>query len=103
MSAIDDFIKSLEATEVMTQVLNTMNRESAYLLKDICLYYRSNGAPAPDHRLQFAGYMGEAALKALISAGFVKKMSGGRLSLYAYEPTEKGLQQFKRLEADGYY
>jgi hypothetical protein len=49
------------------------------------------------------GYMGGAALKALLAAGLIRQHSGGRLSLYTYEPTEKGLEQYKKLEADGFY
>ena len=57
----------------------------------------------PDHRLNFAGYFSEAALKALVSAGLVRWQSGDRLSIYTYEPTPEGLEQYEKLKADGFY
>jgi hypothetical protein len=103
MSAIDDFAALLETTEVVRQVLKNLKEEPAHLLGDLCREYRMTGQPVPDHRLHFAGYMGEAALKALISAGLIRRQPGGRLSLYCYEPTTQGLEQYQRLEADGFY
>jgi hypothetical protein len=47
--------------------------------------------------------MGEAALKALISAGLVRRQPGGRLSLYCYEPTDKGLEHYRALKAEDFY
>ena len=103
MSAIDEFTSLLETTEVMRQALRSLKEEPAVLLSAICRDYRVSGQPVPDHRLPLAGYMGEAALKALLSAGLVEQHPGGRISLYSYEPTEKGLQQYQKLEAEGFY
>jgi hypothetical protein len=103
MSAIDDFTALMEKTEVMKQVLKSLKEEPAQLLGDICREYQKTGQPVPDHRLRFVGYMGEAALKALLSAGLIKRQSGGRLSLYCFEPTPEGLKQFEKLEADDFY
>ena len=103
MSAIDDFDALLEATEVMQQVLKSVKEEPAHLLGEICREYKSTKQPVPDHRLRFAGYMGEAALRTLISAGLIKRQPGGRLSLYRYEPTPEGLKHYKKLKADGFY
>jgi hypothetical protein len=47
--------------------------------------------------------MGEATLKALLSAGLIRQQPGGRLSLYSYEPTPEGLEQYERLKAGGFY
>jgi len=47
--------------------------------------------------------MGEAALKALLSAGLIRRQPGGRLSLYCYEPTPEGLEQYEKLKTDGFY
>ncbi len=103
MSAIDDFTALMEKTAVMKQVLKSLKEEPAELLGEICREYQKTGQPVPDHRLRFAGYMGEAALKALLSSGLIRRLSGGRLSLYCYEPTTEGLKQFERLNADGFY
>ena len=103
MSAIDDFYALLETTEIMKQVLKSLKEEPAHLLGDICSQYQKTGQPVLDHRLHFVGYMGEAALKALLSAELIRRQSGGRLSLYSYEPTPEGLEQYERLKADGFY
>jgi len=103
MSAIDDFTALLETTEVMKQVLKSLKEEPAHLLGNICREYQRTGQPVPDHRLHFVGYMGEAALKALLSAGLIQRQTGGRLSLYCYEPTSEGFEQYERLKADNFY
>ena len=103
MSAIDDFVTLLEMTEVMKQVLKSLKEEPAHLLGDICREYQRTGQSMPDHHLQFVGYMGEAALKALLSAGLIRRQPGGRLSLYCYEPTSEGLAQYEKLKADNFY
>ena len=103
MGAIDDFAVLLESTEVMKQVLNSLKEEPAHLLGDICREYQRTGEAVPDHRLHFTGYLGEASLKALLSIGLVRRQSGGRLSLYLYEPTTEGLKQYESLKADSFY
>lgn len=103
MSAIDDFAALIERTEVMKQVLKSLKEEPAHLLCDICREYERTGQPVPDHRLQFIGYIGEATPGVLISAGLVRQQTGDRLSIYTYEPTPTGLEQYEKLKADGFY
>lgn len=103
MSALDDLVALLESTDVMKQVRKSLKEEPAHLLGDVCREYQTTGQPVPDHHLHFAGYMGEAALKALLSAELIRRKPGGRLSLYSYEPTAKGLEQYEKLKADGFY
>ena len=103
MSAIDDFVALIETTEAMKQVLKSLKEEPAHILGDICRGYQTTGQPVPDHHLHFAGYMGEATLRALLSAELIKRQPGGRLSLYCYEPTAEGLEQYEKLKADGFY
>jgi hypothetical protein len=103
MAAIDDFATLLETTEVIKQMRKGLREEPAHLLGDICREYEKTSQPVPDHHLQFVGYMGEAALKALLAAGLIKRQSGGILSLYSYEPTREGLEQYEKLKADGFY
>lgn len=103
MSAIDDFAALVESTELMKQVLKSLREEPAHLLGDICREYERTGQPVPDHRLQFVGYIGEATPRVLISAGLVRQQTGDRLSIYTYEPTREGLEQYEKLKADGFY
>ena len=103
MGAIDEFAVLLESTEVMKQVLNSLKEEPAHLLGDICREYQRTGEAVPDHRLHITGYLGEASLKALLSIGLVRRQSGGRLSLYLYEPTTEGLKQYESLKTDSFY
>jgi hypothetical protein len=84
----------------MRQVLKSLKEEPAHLLALIYREYEKTGRPVPDHRLYYVGYMGEAALKALMSAGMVIRHSGGGLALYAYEPTAEGKKQSERLRTE---
>lgn len=103
MDAFDDFTALLETTEVMKQVAKSLKEEPAHLLGDICQEYEKTGQPVPDHHLNLVGYLGEASLKALTSAALICPKPGSRLSLYAYEPTPKGIEQYERLKASGFY
>jgi hypothetical protein len=99
MGAIEDFCALIEATDVIRQIINSLKEEPAHLLAVICRDYETAHEPVPDHRVHATGYMGEAALSALISAGMVNRHSGGGMSLYAYEPTANGLAQHQNLKA----
>lgn len=104
MSAIEEFAAILENTDVVKQALRILKEEPAFLLAEICREYeRSSRQPIPDHRLRSIGYMGEASAKALVSAGLVKRQSGGSTSLYVYEPTAEGLKWWEKLKAEGFY
>jgi hypothetical protein len=103
MSAIDNFALLLETTEVMKQVLKSLKDEPAHLLGDICREYQITGQSVPDHRLQLKGYLGRAALTALLSVKMIKRQSEGTLSIYSYDPTSEGLEQYERLKAGGFY
>jgi len=103
MGALDDFFALLEATEVMQQVVRSLKEEPAHLLGDICREYDRTGRPVPDHHLNLVGYLGEASLKALISAELVHQQPGDSLALYYYEPTAKGMEQYEGLKSGGFY
>jgi len=103
MSAIDEFTGLLDATDTMKQVIKNLREEPAYLLGNICREYEKTGQPVPDHRLQFTGLLGETTPQVLISAGLVKRESGDRLSIHTYEPTPAGLEQYRKLQADGFF
>ena len=103
MGAIDSFTALVENTDVMKQVIKSLREEPAHLLSDICLEYQRTGQPVPDHRLHFVGYLGEAALRSLLSAGLIRQQPGRKLSLYCYEPAPEGLEQYERLKTEGFY
>ena len=103
MSAIDDFNALLAETEVIQEVFRSLREEPEYLLGAICGEYLKTKKAIPDHHLRLAGYISETALKALLSAGLIKRQSGGTLSVFTYEPTTKGQQQYARLRDDGFY
>lgn len=103
MSVADDFFALLENTEPVREVLRSLKEEPARLLGDICVEYGRTGQPVPDHRLHLASYVREVGLKALLAAGLIKRETGGRLSLFSYEPTAEGLAQCERLKSAGFY
>jgi hypothetical protein len=98
MGAVEDFCALIETTDVMRQVIKSLKEEPMHLLALICRDYETAHEPVPDHRVPVVGYIGQAALKALISAGMVKRQSGGQLALYTYEPTAEGLSQYEKLK-----
>jgi len=100
MSAIDDFARLIEATDVVKQILNSLKEDPARVLSRICREYERTGIRVPDHNLELYGFMGEAAVAALVSAGLIRRQHGGRISLYCYEPTAEGIKQYEKLKAD---
>lgn len=103
MSAIEEFVEEIRKTEVMSRVFEMLRREPANLLKIICEEYKVSGCALPDHRLQLNGFIEDISLKALVAAGLVYREDGGRLSLYLYGPTDKGLNEYQQLMGAGYY
>lgn len=103
MKAYQDFITLIKKTEPMQQMLRSLEEEPARLLGRICQEYEKTGQPVPDHHLHPSGYIGEVALRALISAGLLRSEAGGKFALYQYQPTEKGLEQYKSLISSGFY
>lgn len=103
MSAFREFVKEIKNTDVMGRVFGLMEKEPAYLLRMICDEFDTSGNALPDHRLQLNGFIEDISIKALVAAGFVNREDGGRLSLYKYSPTEKGMQEYRNLLKSGYY
>jgi len=99
VAAFEDFIAEIKKTETMQALFRSLEEEPAKLLGHICREYETTGKAVPDHHLHLAGYFGEAMLRALVSANLVTKEPGG-FSLYAYEPTEKGLNYYKGMLAE---
>lgn len=102
-SAQREFLNDVKKTEVMDYLLKSIDQEPVRLLGIICRNYEKTGQPVADHYLHPSGYVGEASLKALAAAGFIKYNAGDRLALYRYEPTEEGLKVYKKLVKDGVY
>ncbi len=103
MGAFDDFAALVEATEIVQQLVRGLREEPARFLGDICREHEKSGQPVPDHHLSCIGYLGEAALKALVSTGLGRQQPGSWVSLYTYEPTPEGVKQYQALKADGFY
>ena len=103
MSAFDQFVQEIKNTEVMERVFDLLEREPAHLLELICQEFENTGCALPDHRLQLNGFIEDISLKALMAAELVCREDGGRLSLYQYRPTDRGLQHYRFLLDSGYY
>lgn len=99
MNKLDEFNTLIRQTDIMRQVIHSMEQEPLKLLIDICKKQEQTGMPVPDHSLHIHGYIVDIALKALIESGLVKRMDGGRISLYSFEPTTTGLQFYTELRS----
>ncbi len=88
----------LESTEIMLQVKNNLEEEPVKILREICERSGQDSVPVPDFSLPVQGYTGDVALKALVQAGLVDKVDGGRVSLFSYKPTGLGIDYYKRLK-----
>ncbi len=103
MGAFTEFIEEIKKTDVMRRVLTLLEKEPAYMLKMICKEFETSGNALPDHRLQLNGFIEDISLKALVAADYVSREDGGRMSLYQYRPTDKGIQKYRYLLKTGYY
>ena len=103
MGAYSYFMALIRKTEVMGEVLNSLEEAPAQILSSLCREFEKTGQPAPDFHLCLSGYVGEVSLKALIAAGLVKSEPGSRLSIYRYRPTERGMEQYRNLRDEGFY
>ncbi len=102
MSTLDDFLTLIERTEVIEQAVKSLKEKPVRLLHSICQEFERTGEPALDHRISIVGFIGEVSLKALLTAGMISQRPGNRLSLYRYQPTERGLEQCKNLKNSGF-
>jgi len=102
-SAQHKFLNRIKKTEVVDYLLKSLDEEPVRLLGVICRTYEKTGQPVADHQIHPSGYIGEIALKALVTAGLVKMLPGQRHALFLYEPTEEGIEVFKDMEKEGAY
>jgi hypothetical protein len=98
MSFKKEFLDLLESTEIIRQVKNNLDEEPVKLLHEICAKSGQDNLPVPDYNLPIQGYTGDVALKALVQAGLVDKVDGGRVALYSYKPTSLGIDYCKKLK-----
>ena len=98
MSLIKEFNQLLESTEIMLQVKKSLQDEPLKLLKEICRKSGKDNLPVADFTLAVQGYTGDVALKALVQAGLVDKVDGGRVALFSYKPTVLGIDYCTKLK-----
>ena len=97
MCAYEDLVQTIKQTEVMQQALASLQEEPVKLLRAICKAYEASNEPVSDYNLYLSGYLGEIALRALLSAGLIERQSGDRSSIFRYKPTPAGMEHYKRL------
>jgi hypothetical protein len=97
MGTFEDFVDLVRKTETMQALLQSLEKEPAKLLGNICREYEKTNKAVPDHHLNLAGYFGEAMLRALVSANLITREPEDRFSLYGYKPTETGLKYYKAM------
>jgi len=100
MRAKDEFRDRIHQTDTMQTLVRSMDEEPANLLDSICQRYESTGRPVADHYLQMTGFFAETMLRVLSQASLVERRSGGRDSLLVYEPTDEGMQLWKRMRGE---
>ncbi len=100
MAAYAEFVNRIHQTETMQELVRSLDEEPARLLERICSRYDGTGRAIADHNLQLTGFFGETMLRVLMRAGLIDRMTGGRGALYAYEPTEEGLQLYRRMREE---
>ena len=97
MGPYEDLVQTIKQTEVMQQTLAGLKEEPVKILLAICKKYEESNEPVSDHNLHLSGYLGEIALRALLSAGLIERQLGGRLAIFRYKPTPAGMEHYKRL------
>ena len=100
MNAREAFVNLVKETNEMQHILQLMEDEPVRIFTTICEEYERTQKPVSDHNVRRSTYLQDIALKALASAGLVEQESGGRISLYQFKPTEKGLAQYHKLIED---
>lgn len=97
MGAYEDLVQTIKQTEVMQQALAGLQEEPVKLLRAICKEYEASNEPVSDHHFHLSGYLGEIALRALLSAGLLERQSGDWSSIFRYKPTPAGIEHYKNL------
>lgn len=97
MGTYEEFTQIIKQTEVMKRLLADLEEEPAKLLVSICKKYQASHEPVADHHLNPSGYVGQVALRALVSAGLVERQAGDRFSIYRYNPTPAGMEYYLKL------
>jgi hypothetical protein len=101
MSALEEFVERIHQTDAMQELVRSLDEEPARFLIRVCRRYEETGRPVPDHYLQMTGYFGETMLRVLVQARLLSRHTGGRGSIYAYEPTADGLELHRRMREEG--
>jgi hypothetical protein len=102
-AAAHEIIALIRGTQVVEELVTSLEQEPLGLLAVICKAHEMQGGPVPDHRIPIQGYLGEIGIKALVQTGFIDEEPSTRDSIRAFTPTHKGSDYYLRLKNEGYY
>lgn len=97
MGAYEELVQTIKQTEVMQQALAGLQEEPGKLLQAICKEYEASNKPVSDHHFHLSGYLGEIAVRSLLSAGLIERQWGDQSSIFCYKPTPAGMEHYKSL------
>ncbi len=100
MTGYEEFADKLRETDLMKELIRSLDEEPARLLHLICSRYDETGRPVADHYLQLTGFFGETMLRVLTVAGLIEHVDGGRVALNTYVPTAEGRRLDKAVSAE---
>ena len=103
MSAYDELLELVKETDIFKETVRSLEEEPIRVFGDICREFEKTGKPIPDHNINILGYFGDLSLRILSASGLIKALPVERLALRRYRPTEKGLDIYKRLVAEGFF
>ena len=87
------------AAPPMRELQDELRRYPVRLLRQLAAEFRRRQAPVPDHALELAPYVGETALRALVTSGLAEQVRSP-YAVRAYKPTERALDLLQRLARD---
>jgi len=99
-SAKGEVSRMVSNSSSFRQLRGELNQYPVALFSRVCIMHRERKSPVPDHALGLAPYMGDLSLRALVESQLIERVERDDRSMHAYTPTAKGLEMWKRLEAE---
>jgi hypothetical protein len=84
--------KTLAATAPLKELYEELRTYPLRLLQIVVEQHALRLSPVPDHLLRLPPYLGETAIRALVEGGFVERVDDVSRAVFAYSPTEAGLE-----------